>query len=394
MGCGDEGFSSSSGGDGRGSSMGDSDGFGGGGGAVPGEVGGGGGGDDGGDGCEDCPPPEPGQLTAGEWRDLDDWTRWTDLLDGDFGEHIDQWGIDTRGRVPVTITADGAPLAGAHVALVDAEGRTEWETRTDVRGEAELFAGAFESADTTFHIEARSGELSVASGDVEPSAERTTLELDGAIPARRALDLMFVIDTTGSMGDELWYIQSELANVIERAQARASQRFDLRISVNLYRDEGDEYVVRSHEFTANSETAVAQLAAETASGGGDWPEAVDAAMEDAISGHAWSEEAAGKLLFLVLDAPPHGDEAKLERLRSALAGAAERGVRIASVSGTGVDEATEALLRSMGVATGGTYVFLTDDSGIGGTHLEPTVGEFDVEYLNDLMARLVVQAVE
>jgi hypothetical protein len=45
----------------------------------------------------------------------------------------------------------------------------------------------------------------------------------------------------------------------------------------------------------------------------------------------------------------------------------------------------------MALATNGTYVFLTDDSGIGGTHIKPTTDEFSVEKLNDLLARLVYQ---
>ncbi len=48
----------------------------------------------------------------------------------------------------------------------------------------------------------------------------------------------------------------------------------------------------------------------------------------------------------------------------------------------------------MGILTGGSYVFLTDDSGIGGDHIEPTVGEFEVELLNDLLARLIVESVD
>jgi hypothetical protein len=39
-------------------------------------------------------------------------------------------------------------------------------------------------------------------------------------------------------------------------------------------------------------------------------------------------------------------------------------------------------------------VFITNDSGIGNDHLEPTVGEFKVEYLNDLMVRLINQYLE
>jgi hypothetical protein len=59
------------------------------------------------------------------------------------------------------------------------------------------------------------------------------------------------------------------------------------------------------------------------------------------------------------------------------------------VASSGIDKYTEYLLRNEAMMTGGTYVFLTNDSGIGGDHLEATVGETVVEYLNRLLVRLI-----
>jgi hypothetical protein len=93
----------------------------------------------------------------------------------------------------------------------------------------------------------------------------------------------------------------------------------------------------------------------------------------------------------VLDAPPHGDSATLARVRAAIASAAQKGIRVIPVSASGIDKPTEFLLRFFAVATGGTYVFLTDDSGIGDPHLDPspTIGPFQVEFLNQLLARVI-----
>jgi hypothetical protein len=46
-------------------------------------------------------------------------------------------------------------------------------------------------------------------------------------------------------------------------------------------------------------------------------------------------------------------------------------------------------MRFFAIATNGTYVFVTDHSGVGNPHLEPSVGEYTVEKLNDLMVRLI-----
>lgn len=74
--------------------------------------------------------------------------------------------------------------------------------------------------------------------------------------------------------------------------------------------------------------------------------------------------------------------------------AAEKGIRIVPVAASGVDKSCEYLLRSMALKTGGTYTFLTNDSGIGYDHIEPTIGSYDVEKLNDMMVRIVGEYLE
>ena len=66
-----------------------------------------------------------------------------------------------------------------------------------------------------------------------------------------------------------------------------------------------------------------------------------------------------------------------------------QGIKVIPVASSGVDKETEFLLRMLAITSGGEYVFLTDDSGIGGSHIEPTIGAHEVEKLNDLMVRLV-----
>jgi hypothetical protein len=65
------------------------------------------------------------------------------------------------------------------------------------------------------------------------------------------------------------------------------------------------------------------------------------------------------------------------------------GVRIIPIASSGIDKVTEFLLRSLSMATGGTYVFLTDHSGVGDAHIEPTIGPYEVELLNELIIRVI-----
>ena len=120
----------------------------------------------------------------------------------------------------------------------------------------------------------------------------------------------------------------------------------------------------------------------------------EAALEDAVRNHEWSGEAQSRFLFFVLDAPPHYRPDIVERLGELTREASEKGIRIIGVSSSGVDKETEFLMRNLGIHTGGTYVFLTDHSGIGESHIEPTIGSYAVEYLDDLIVRLIVQYTE
>ena len=338
---------------------------------------------------------EPGQLTAGEWRDLDHWDFWLAL--GEDGStwltEFDHWGFDTRSRVPVFAVSDGEPAIDAPVVIRDASEQVLWQARTDNLGRAELWPTLLTGGEPSWPLTIASGQVSVEIDALPDVLEPVLLELPAAAPPLD-LDLMFVIDTTGSMGDELSYIQAELGDVITRVSTQLANDFELRLSVNFYRDVGDEYVVRSFPFTADVDAALTDLAAQSADGGGDLPEAVEQALDDAIHAHQWSSSARARLLFLVLDAPPHDTSTVRENLKASVTAAAEQGIRVIPVVASGMDKSGEFLLREIDIATGGTYTFLTDHSGIGGEHLEPTIGEYEVELFNDLLVRLIVAAMQ
>lgn len=349
---------------------------------------------------QERPKPKAGQLTAGRWSDIENWEFWSNLFeqgtDGEkahkWGSWEKRWGLYTRRRIPVRVTRpDDTPAVDTRVILRDESGETIWSTRTDNRGRAELFDGLFgDSSGGSYRIVASSGSGETTSQVDTPSpSERQTLVLPETSEPPAALDLMLVVDTTSSMNDELRYLQSELGDVVERSQKYFGRDLSIRTSVNVYRDKGDDYVVRTHPFRNQNEKAVADLDAEGSAGGGDYPEAVDRALAKSIEEHEWSDRARARLLFLVLDAPPHEREPVISRLHEALRAAAERGIRIVPVAGSGVNKKTEFLLRSIALGTGGTYTFLTDDSGIGGSHIEPTIGDHEVHYLNDLLVTIV-----
>ena len=114
---------------------------------------------------------------------------------------------------------------------------------------------------------------------------------------------------------------------------------------------------------------------------------MEQALDDAINNHDWQPDAYAKLLILVLDAPPHDfAAAKMRKLAGQSAG---QGIRIIPLVASGIDKNTEFLMRAMDIATGGTYVALTDDSGIGMPHLEPTIPSVEVMKLNELLVKVI-----
>jgi hypothetical protein len=159
----------------------------------------------------------------------------------------------------------------------------------------------------------------------------------------------------------------------------------------FYRDNGDDYLTRPFDFSTSTDQLLNFVNDQSAGGGGDTPEAVDEALKTAIQGQQWSPNAVNRLLFLILDAPPHKDQASINKLKTAVTVAQQKGIRIIPVSASGIDWETEFLLRFLSISTNSTYTFITNHSGIGNSHLAPTVGDYQVEYLNNLMVRLITQ---
>lgn len=328
---------------------------------------------------------QSGTLTAGEWNDNDHWSFWQNLfqLKEEWEDFRSAWNQQYMSRLRVTVSSKGRPCFNADVILFDENGKELWSGKTDNTGVCWLFYPASAKPAT---IRATSGY----NGTTIEVTDSVDYNIDFAeYVSVSSLDLMFVCDTTGSMGDELAYLQTELDSVIS-----ALPDTYLRLSMNFYRDDGDEYVVRSFDFTYDIQQAVEQLKEQDYDGGGDYPEKVNAALDNAINEHEWREGAV-KLLFIILDAPPHCDADVAEEMASLVKQAAVMGIRIIPVLSSGGDKETEYLMRDFAMKTGGTYLFLTDDSGVSeGQHIQPTVGDYTVEKLNDLMVKVITRYLE
>ena len=203
--------------------------------------------------------------------------------------------------------------------------------------------------------------------------------------APQFLDLVFVFDTTGSMGDELTWLTKEFAGIVRAAQ-RAAPKASLRFGLVAYRDKGDTYTVQNFGFTERQSQMQGWLRGLKAQGGGDYPEAADAALMAAAQ-LDWRRGRGERLVFHVADAPAHRSGA-LGYLRAAQI-AAGAGVQVFGLGASGVGEEAEYLMRQAAVITGGRYLFLTDDSGVGHAHKDPSIACYRVTSLKSLLVRVL-----
>ena len=278
----------------------------------------------------------------------------------------------------------GYPIAGYPVSLTDGQGNTLFQAVTDNTGKAELWGNLTGEGLPVTGYRIRLGDR------IQEAKAWQTVVVDEPCGASEAVEVLFVFDATGSMGDELRYLQAEMKDVIARA-TQATGGLSIRTGAVVYRDHGDEYVTRISRLT--SEIAVTQtfIDKQEAGGGGDYPEAVPEALMAALNSAGWDEASRARIAFLILDAPCHQDSATLALLHEQILNAAAMGVRIVPVVCSGLGKSGEYLMRSIALATNGTSFFLTDDSGIGHEHLKPTTDSMSVEHLNDMLVRTIVE---
>lgn len=342
------------------------------------------------------PTPRAGLLTAGEWNDLHNWNKhWVDLLaDGEIDAFQKQYQFFPKQRYTVLLTNENNfPVSDVPVALRDRFGKTVWEARTDNTGGAELWANIFqEKTDSDQYLAVATIDGQTKNLGVLKAAESglNHIKIERACKHTNQLDIVWTVDATGSMGDELEYLKTELLDVIGRVKSN-NPDLSVRMGSVFYRDQGDDYIVKSSALNHDIAKTVNYIRQQAAGGGGDYPEAVHSALEEAIFQQPWSREAVARICFLVLDASPHQEPEVIASLQKSIREAAKRGIRIVPVSASGIQKDTEFLMKFFGLATNGSYVFLTDHSGIGGKHLEPTSDEYKVEQLNDLLARLITE---
>lgn len=337
--------------------------------------------------------PKAGQLTAGEVNDFSKWEYWKDIAAPSLEQYKSIWKFYPDRRVSVQLTnRSKKPVIGEKVKLLDDKKNVIWEAVSDNLGNVELWINPVEgetSDSKKYYLTDASGQI-ISSTVNEFKNGQNLIVLDRPCMEKRKLDLAFVVDATGSMGDEITYLQSELLDVLRKVEINLKNS-EIRYGSVFYRDKGDEYITRKFDFSDKAEDLIQFIKQQKAAGGGDTPEAVVEALQVSIDDLKWSSGNSTKIMFLILDAPPHQSEENIQKLYDKIKKAAQKGITIIPLAASDTNKETEYIMRTFALLTNGTYTFLTNDSGIGNNHIKPTIDSYEVEKLNSLLLRLILQ---
>lgn len=341
---------------------------------------------------------ESGVITAGEWNDLEHWDFWNGMMLGtEYSQTKEYWEFYPHSRISVIVKdLNNAPIINATVELVEKNyDNVYWTAISDNSGKAELW---LELNDSYNYTDLSDLELKINGKEIQQDLTLigegvNEVVVDQTSENNNTIELSFIVDATGSMGDELEFLKEDLKAVINNVENSNSGLSILTSSV-FYRDHNEEYLTKKSDLTADINATLTFINEQSASGGGDTPEAVEIALSTAINELQWSKAAKTRIAFLLLDAPPHYTYDIRNQIHNSVINAAKLGIKIIPITASGTDIETEFLMRFMAMATNGTYVFITDDSGVGDSHLQASVGDYQTEKLNELLVRLISKYAE
>ncbi len=205
------------------------------------------------------------------------------------------------------------------------------------------------------------------------------------------LDIVFILDTTGSMGEEIQRLKKTI-ELIHMNLSSLSSKPIVRFGMVLYKDEYDEYVTKTVPLTDNLEKFQKELKTVSASGGGDTPEDLQSALKEAVKTMLWNKEGI-RLAFIITDAPPHLDYGQNYTYVRAAKDAKRKAIKIFSVGTGGLDITGEYILRQISQYTSGKYIFLTygeeeeSEGGSPGSVSHHTGANFQTDKLEAIIIR-------
>jgi hypothetical protein len=345
-------------------------------------------------------------LQAGEIDDNEDFAAYLQYrLDFNRFSGIFVHDVDVSERHLIRVTGrSGGPVLGATV-MVYAGQYFVTGLRTTAAGTAYFFPRAYP------YVEVGSYEVVVEKGQDRASftltRESTDAVWDVALSSPQAgspvqLDVLFLLDATGSMQEEIRQLQDNILSISAQIEALPGSP-DVRFGLVHYRDRGDMYETQTVDFTGSVRDFQRELDRVSADGGGDTPESMNAALHQAVNGVSWRVDDTVSIIILVADAPPHLDYYQDFDYAVEMQNAASLGIKIFPIA-VQLDEWTgdrgyyepqaEYVFRQLAQFTGGHLILLLSEEtpqsgGEPGTSYSVPEDRYTVEDLDALVVRLI-----
>lgn len=192
---------------------------------------------------------------------------------------------------------------------------------------------------------------------------RTITESRPRVDGRDTLEMVFVLDTTGSMGGLIDGAKQRIWGIINDVMQKPSKP-RVRVGLVAYRDDGDDYVTKLLPLTEDLDKAYTTLMDYQAGGGGDTPENVRRALAQGVRQAGWSSAGRGmaQIVFLVGDAPPQNYEQEPDVLVTT-AEAVRKNMIVNTIQCGSID-GTREIWQTIALRGEGKYFAIAQDGGV------------------------------
>ncbi len=346
-------------------------------------------------------PPQSGGLKAGFADDNQQFNYFLNFLN-QYNASVDHYRYDISERIHLILEdSDGKSLPNIEVKIFDRKkGRVLDEGRTFADGSFFFYPSEVAAKDKTFYV-GYSVDNVYSTVIVKRNGPRTIhlqtdkpRELDSRVP----VDIVFILDTTGSMGEEIKRLIATIDMIHMNLMALSNQTL-IRFGMVLYRDKDDKYRTKVIPLTADLDSFRASLESVRAGGGGDTPEDLQSALKKTMRDVQWNEDGL-RLGFVITDASAHLDYGQRYTYISAALEAKKMGIKLFTVGTGGLDIRGEYVLRQISQLSYAKYLFLTygkesgeNKGGMAGSVSHHTGSNYQTDKLEAIIMRLAKEEI-
>ncbi len=339
--------------------------------------------------------PESSGLSAGFVDDNKQYNYFVKFLK-EYRQYVQIYEVDISERLKLQFTdKEGDSIANCSVEIKGARGNLLYKGKTFADGSLLFFPSMINDNSSTYRVTAQYENMQktytldrYGKREVELSFNDYTRKEIKNVP----LDIVFIFDTTGSMEEEIERLKDTI-EIIHMNVSSFKSRPVIRFGMVLYKDIGDEYRTKVIQLTDDLEKFKKELDKVSAFGGGDIPEDLQQALDNALNKLNWNENGI-RMSFVITDAPPHLDYGQNFTYLNAMEKAQKEAIKIFTIGTGGLPLQGEYILRQISQFTYANYIFLhygergESEGGKVGSVSHHTGGNYQVSSLEALIIRL------